>query len=176
MLNKQKVSPPSWYEPEISPEAIKAIILEEMKANKVKVEDIPTEPHISPSDLHLKDSERYYDKEVFALFACPEEDNYWKSEHAWGVVDLKEQTICYRYIQECRKCNPRSKAYPEFPPKSITKLAKFAVKWFLILKGRLKYEPPSTDADTDEVVGGGPHEEEMCERCKRLGHSCWKKD
>ena len=167
------MSPPSWYEPEISPEAIKAIILEEMKANNVEVEDIPTEPHISPSDLHLKDSERYYDKEVFALFACPEEDNYWKSAHAWGVVDLKEQIICYRYKQWCQECE--SEAYPEFPEEVIRKLAKFAVKWFLILSHRLKYERPDTGADTDGM-GGGPHDEKRCERCKRLGHSCWKKD
>ena len=134
------MSPPSWYEPEISPEAIKAIILEEMNANNVKVEDIPTEPHISPSDLENQDSKRYYEEKVFALFACPEEDYYWRSAHVWSVVDLKEQTICYRYKQECRECD--SEAYPEFPQESIIKLAMFAVKWFLIKTGRLEYEPP----------------------------------
>ena len=154
----------------MSPEAITAIIKKEMEDKNVKVEDIPTEPCISPKDLDLRKSKRYYDKEVFAWFACPNKDNYWRSVHAWCVIDLQKQTICYRYKQGCQECE--AAASPEFPEEIIIKLAKFAVKWFLILTDQLEFDPPGRD--NGGVVGGGPHDEKRCEKCKKLGHCCWK--
>ena len=143
-----------------------------MEANNVRAENIPTEQCVSPTDEDLRGSQRYYDKPVFAWFICPKKHRYWGSARAWCVIDLKEQTICYRYKQGCKKCD--SNAYPEFPERVIRKVAEFAVKWFLILTGKLECEPPNTDTVTGKRRGKGPHDEQRCDKCLKLGRCCWK--
>ena len=153
------ISPRSGYQPEISPDAIKAIILEVMKEYGVKLKDIRKVRHLR------------FEMKGFAWFACPKRDNYWPSAHAWCILDLKTQTLCDRYKQGCKKCE--SKASPEFTPDSIRRMAKRAVKLFLIRTGKLASDPPNTD--TDESQGGAPHDEDRCSKCQKLGHSCWKR-
>lgn len=146
----------------------KAIFLAAMEAEGVKVGDIALErPFTSPKDV--KKSRRYFMKKGFAWFTCPSGDKTWPSAHAWCIVDLKEGKICYRYKQGCQKCE--SMASPEFTKEYVEWVAELAVKSFLRRTGQLNDLP---DTGADGPVGGGPHDEERCEMCRELGHSCWK--
>ena len=153
-------------EKDISP---KAIILAEMKAEGVKVEDIPFERYFTSPDDAIS-SKRYFERKGFAWFACPEGDKKWPSAHAWCVIDLRTQCICFHDTQECNQCE--SEARPEFSAAVLRKMAKSAVKTFLRRTGRLAYEPPA-DTDNEGQQGGGPHDQNRCGKCQRLGYSCW---
>ena len=163
--------PPPWstYQPQISSESTKNTIKAAMKAHGVKENDIPADEYFaSPEDA--AHSERFFEVPGFAWFACPNKHRYWPSANAWCVIDLRTQTISYRYIQRCQGCG--SEASPEFTEEALEKMAERAVKSFLRRTGKLVHDELSTG--NDGAVGGGPHDEERCGRCRRLGHSCWK--
>ena len=164
-------SPPrSSYQPEVSSEAIRDIIKAAMEAENVRERDIPTEHYFaSPEDG--ANSKRYFEVKGFAWFVCPRNDNRWPSAQSWCFMDLKKQAICYRDKQDCKKCE--SKASPEFTEEALKRMAEYAVKSFLIRTGKRHHEYRPR-GDMDGAVGGGPHDEERCARCRRLGRSCWK--
>ena len=180
--NEQVAKPPlkSIYKPEISPAAIRAIIRRIMEEHKVKEQDIPDEGVYIPPHSP-KSSKIYFEVKGFAWFTCPKKHwnpklhcetiKRWPSAHSWCFIDLKTQTICYRDKQQCKKCNSEAQPGPEFMEEVIERMATFAVRGYLIRTGRLKVPQRSTDTNETE---GGPHDEERCGKCKRLGRSCWK--
>ena len=154
----------------MSKAAIKKIIRDAMAEKGVEERDVPDEaPFISPA--YAQSSKRYIEVKGFAWFSCPKKHHRWPSAQSWCFIDLKEQEICYRDNQKCKKCN--SGASPEFTRESIEKMAQYAVKKFLIKTKRLVPEFNPSNASTDETQGG-PHDEGRCGKCKRLGRSCWK--
>lgn len=156
--------PPRYiYEPEISEEAIKAIILREMHRQNVFVQDI-------------EEGTRYFLTKGFAWFTCQFHDRYrrWPSRHSWCHIDLKKQRISKRYSQQCREDDQKAEPGPEFTEESIKEMAEYAVKSFLKKSGRLQL-PPSTVYTETEQTEGGPHDEARCERCQELRRSCWKR-
>ena len=160
----------SSYAPEISSDAVQAIIKEAMAKENIKEIDIPQEgPFTSPK--YHNNSKRYFESKGFAWFSCPNKHHRWPSAQSWCFIDLKTQTICYRDKQKCKKCE--SEAPPEFMKESIEKMAAYVVRKFLIKTKRLQ---PVNNHDTSGAAQtqGGPHDEERCGKCKRLGKSCWK--
>ena len=167
----EAASPPrSRYQPEVPPGTITDIIKAAMTAQNVKECDILSEPQFT-SPENVKKSQRYFEVKGFAWFGCPRKHHRWPSAQSWCFMDLKTQTICYRDAQKCKKCE--SKASPEFTREALERMAKYAVKSFLIetRRERRVYHPRSTDTEDTQ---GGPHDEGRCGRCQRLGRSCWK--
>ena len=159
------------YEPEASPGIVKRIIKAAMDKKGVYKEKIPQErAFTSPKDA--RGSKRYFEVKGFAWFRCPGRDNRWPSAHSWCFIDLKTQTICYRDTQDCRKCE--SEADPEFTEESLERMAEYAVKRYLIKTGELDSVFNPSIGDSDRETQGGPHDEDRCSRCRRLGGSCWK--
>ena len=162
-------NPGGGYEEEVNSSAVKKIILEAMNKEDVEVADIP---HEGLLDLeNCKRSKRYFYTKGFAWFKCPKRHKNWPSAHAWCVIDLKRKKICHRDYQKCNKCD--SKADPNFTEESLERMAEYAVKQFLIRTHQL---PPSAHVPHTDMgdIEGGPHDEERCGKCKRLGRSCWK--
>ena len=142
-----------------------------MDEKGVTIEKIPIEcPFTTPGES-TKDSKRYFEVKGFAWFCCPMRDNRWPSAHAWCCIDLKEQNICYCDVQDCRNCE--AKASPEFTEESIERMAEYAVKRYRIRTGDPK-QVPFYSSISERETEGGPHDEERCSRCRRLGRSCWK--
>lgn len=139
----------SAYIPEITCAGIMSIIQDSMEDEGITREDIPEEKKFT-SPAKAKHSKRYFEVKGFAWFSCPRRDNRWPSVNSRCIIDLKRQTICYRYSQDCRKCE--SSADPEFPVESIEKMAEFAVRQCRIKTGYL-YNHETTD------TGETPHEE-----------------
>ena len=143
-----------------------------MAEKGVRTEHIPNErPFRSPEDAG-RHSKRYFEVKGFAWYCCPTRDNRWPSAHSWCCLDLKKQAICDRDAQDCRKCE--SEVNPEFTEESLERMAEYAVKRYLIKTGELHavFNPKLDDGDRE--TQGGPHDEERCGKCKRLGRSCWK--
>jgi hypothetical protein len=133
--------------------------------------EIPSE-HQFTTPGNAKNSKRYFETKGFAWFKCPSRDNCWPSAHAWCFIDLKKQTICHRDPQDCRKCE--CEVDPEFTEESIEKMAEYATKRYLIKTGELEAVFNPRIGDDDRETQGGPHDEERCGKCRRLGRSCWK--
>ena len=159
------------YEPEVSPDDVKRIIKAAMDKKGVTKEEIPKERPFTTPEESTRGSKRYFETKGFAWFSCPKKNNRWPSAHAWCCIDLKEQKICYRDPQDCRKCE--SKVDPEFTEESIKRMAEYAVKRYLIKTGNLE-QVFNPSINTEGETEGGPHDEKRCGKCKRLGRSCWK--
>lgn len=114
----------SKYKPEISKEEIKEIILREMDEQGVKVTDIPKETEFRGPKYH-GGSKRYFSTKGFAWFTCKKHngDRHWPSAHAWCFIDLKEQEICHRYTQDCKRHNTKAELGPEFTEEALKKMA-----------------------------------------------------
>ena len=161
----------SSYKSEVSPGAVKRIIKAALDKKGVSREEIPKErPFLTP-ERSTRGSKRYFEVKGFAWFSCTGRDNRWPSAHSWCCIDLKKQEICYRDQQGCKKCE--SNVDPEFPEDSIKRMAEYAVRQYLFRTGALKrvFNPKINEEMETE---SGPHDEERCGRCKRLGRSCWK--
>jgi len=170
------------YEPEVSAADIRSIIKDEMRKQNVSAEDIRKETEVEVAFIgpdHHRGSKRYFEAEGFAWFNCFKVAKHnrvkrWASAHAWCFIDLKELQICYRYKQECNKCNLAADKGPEFTRYALNKMARYAVRGFLIRTGRIQVKRKSPVEDKDEESGDGPHDEERCEKCRRMGRPCWK--
>ncbi len=163
------------YAPEISIDAIKAIILKEMARQNVNAEEIPKERVFTLPKNH-KNSKRYFETKGLAWFVCMKSHNKgnykrWPSAHSWCFIDLKEQKICYRDKQQCNVHNTTAENGPEFTKEALEKMAKYAVEGFLIKMGLGL--PPGRSTRTKQTEGG-PHDKARCGKCTRLGRSCWK--
>ena len=131
-------------------------------------EEIPWENRFT-SPQEARYSERYFEAKGFAWFRCQEDGKCWPSAHAWCFIDLKKQRICYRYKQNCKKCEFRTK--PGFTESAVTRMARFVVEKYLIRIGELEILPVSGNDGT--MTKGGPHDQDRCGKCKALGRSCW---
>ena len=144
-----------------------------MKKNGVNKDNIPREKEFhSPKDT--RGSKRYYDVKGFAWYTCPEDGKRWASAQSWGIMDLRNQEICYVYSQDCNRCE--SEADPDFTDESIKRMAEYAVRQYLIRTGEIDavFEPRLDDED-DGHESKGPHDEERCGKCKALGRNCMGK-
>lgn len=150
----------------------------DVKANKIAYESYPLR-----TPRQADGSRRYFEVKGFAWFNCPLQHHSWPSAHSWCIIDLKTQTICYRYKQTCKKCERT--AHPQFTEESIEQMADYVVESYLRRIGR--WESPSTFSDDDDsssvysddasdsdepVTKGGPHHEDRCGKCKHLGRRC----
>ncbi len=104
-----------------------------MDRNNVRAEQVPEETKFTYPKNH-RNSFRYFLTKGFAWFTCKKHDSdrHWPSAHAWCFIDLKEQKICYRYSQKCKKDNAKAKPGPEFIEDALQKMAEWVVKGFLI--------------------------------------------
>lgn len=166
MRNKTKCKP------EIADIDIKEVIQEAMAENGVKEDDIPDEWGGSFSEYnlywaHYADSKRYVEVKGFAQFHCPNKHHRWPSPHSWCLIDLKNQLICHRDGQNCRKCG--TEVMPEFPKESLEAMAKQAARRHLERTGKLQ---PAQK--TPEEIQSGPHDARRCGKCRREGSICWK--
>ncbi len=159
-----KLSLTSSIEP--SPETIKEIILDAMEKEGVLPSDIPKEKSFYEG-LNIRGSKRYFEKHGVGHYDCDEEDNDWNSVFSWCIIDLKKQKICYRYYEQCKKCE--TKAWPQFSYETIEKLAHLTVESFLFRTGRK--ERPERQGDPIRRIRG-PHDEERCEKCIETGQRC----
>ena len=166
-------SPRRPYEPEPSQDEIKEIILEIMRGENVTPSQVPYEGAFSIDSASY--SKRYFETKGFAWFCCPMQHNRWPSAHSWCYLDLKKQEICYRDQQNCRKDNCETAVQPGFTEEAVEKMARYAVKQFLIRTGRKSRGPRAARNDDDGMMtNGGPHDERRCGKCQRLGRSCWQ--
>jgi hypothetical protein len=138
-----------------------------MAARGVKEEDIPHKV-TSPGKDHV--STRYFETKGLARFECPKQHcgNTWCSEQVWCFIDLKKQTICYRGTQACRNCN--TKTSPEFTEESVERMAEFVVSMYFIRTEKRR----AVRINDEGKIHGGHHDQKRCERCRRLGYSCWQ--
>ena len=163
-------------------DALEKFLLDEMENWSIKTKDIPEDLDVDPSKVkHIMRSttKRYYICKAFAHFDYHEyptdhgrqHTKKWKSAHAWCTIDLKMQRIAHRFPQKCNQCEGESE--PWFDNTALHRMAKYAVKVYLLKVGKLKKTPTQDDDDT--VHEGPPHDEDRCDVCKQLGRSCWKK-
>lgn len=165
---------------------VKEVIEAAMREENIETTDIPDDLHIDPSNVRqvrTRDCKRYCICRAFASFdshADPrpikERDNHtntWKSAHAWCTIDLKRQRIAHRWSQQCRICEGES--YPWYDKEALQRMARFAVKMYLIKTGKIEVKK-SEDTDDSDNHRGRPHQEKRCAMCKQLGHSCVKKN
>ena len=162
----------------MSRSVVKEIIKDAMDYHDVKARRIPYEYHPFRTPQHAAGSRRYFEVRGFAWFYCPRKHHRWASAHTWCFIDLKTQTICYQDKQNCRKCE--SKAYPHFTEESVETMADIVVERYLRRIGRW-YSPSESsddgssdnisDTDTNKTTGG-PHDEDRCGKCRRLGRRC----
>ena len=163
-LNLEDPSPSTEQEP--SPEIIKQIILEALKSEEVGPEDVPHEEPFVLTDDVIRKSHRFFEKYGTGNFSCPTNDNHWPSVYSRCFIDLKEQTICYRYYQNCKKCE--TEVRPTYSYEVIEKMAMYAVDSFLIRTGRKEKEEKGGYQNRQIR---GEHDETRCEKCKS-GQRC----
>jgi len=159
------------------------IIVEVMEENDVHPSDIPDDNAINIEDDHdlkrIKSSRRYFLVKGFAWFKKHEHPDRtsrcsrtWPSAHSWCIVDLKRQRIGRWLRQNCRACEGRS--LPEYEERVLKRMAEYAVRSYLRLTGRLERDPLEDWSDVSNAIESNqPHDEERCEMCRILGHSCW---
>ena len=154
------------------------IISEVMEEYKVTPRQIPYELPFNIREIESisRKSHRYFKVKGFAWFrshnACARS---WPSAHAWCVIDLKEQTVCYEFKQDCQSCDEA--VTPEYDSDVFREMVEFAVKLYLKRTGRMPYDDLAERFERLDIGEDdrGPHDEGRCEVCKLLGHSCWKK-
>ena len=144
---------------EPSEEEIKAIILEIMEENDLVPGEIPAEL----AERTTKGS---------ASFECPIKGKKWPSAHASCKIHLKELRISKRYTQDCKECD--QSASPKYSREGVKFIVKNAVRQCLKAMERWDSDEESSN-DVDTAARRGPHDEERCERCRELGHSCWQR-
>ena len=108
----------------------------------------------------------------------PSSNHRWSSAHSWCYIDLKQQRICYRDEQKCRKNDCEMPVSPEFSEAEIEKMAEYAVSQFFMRLGRKKGRRGGGWRGWAETFTGAndkPHDQKRCGRCKRLGRKCWTK-
>jgi len=147
--------------------------------------DIPSDDAINIDDDHdlerIKSSKRYFLVKGFAWFnehiardgwsglGC---SRTWPSAHSWCIVDLKMQRIGRRLGQKCQKCE--ASALPEYDNEALERNAKYAVRSYLRLTGRLERDPLGDWSDVSNAIDSNqPHDQRRCEMCQILGRSCW---
>lgn len=157
------------------PDIEKAIIQQVMKENNLDPNSVPSEPHIEdPSDPEsIRDSKRYFNTRGSGKFTPDDEQETgchrtWSSAHSWSVMDLKEQEICYRYWQKCKKCEKEVKSV--YDKTSIRRMAEWACNECLIRMGLRRREQRSDEDDPEKPTP--PHDIKRCEMCKRKGRKC----
>ena len=163
------------------------VIARVMEEKGVLTHFIRREARTDPGDLEaVKKSRRYFRVKGHADFEEHQKSgggycsHTWHSAHAWCVMDLKEQEIVRKFGQECRQCEEM--VLPEFDEDALEEMTEYAADSYLRIIGKLPEsqdisddENESMDASDDEFEhGGNPHDEQRCELCQRLGHSCWK--
>ena len=160
--------------------SVRDIIRDSMDYYDVKAKRIAYESYPFRTPRQAEGSRRYFEVKGFAWFNCPNRHHRWPSAHSWCIIDLKTQTICYRYKQMCKKCE--CKAKPEFPEESIEKMADYVVESYLRRIGR--WSTSSDDDDSPSVYSdegsdstmsatkGGPHDQDRCGKCRHLGRRC----
>lgn len=156
---------------EVPPYEVRRIIQEAMNDKGITPGDIPME---KPFDTRkqkrriiAKTSKRYFEARGLAWFSCPRYDKQWRSDIAWCYMDLRTQTVCYRYIQGCRRCN--STDSPKFIPKALERMADFATNQFLYRSG-WKAKPKKRKNGFKRTWI--PHDRRRCSKCQE---SKWKK-
>lgn len=183
-----------------NPVDIDAIIEEIMLEKGVNPEDIPEE---EPFDLeqfieNLKDrnnwSLRYFRGRAHGQYKCKNIlcENTWSSTRAWLILDLKEQTVERKLKEECAsyekhqdfeklslsESEPKPKlnfakdsvgVYPTFEEEAVRYMVEWAVNKYLEMVG---LKEKSNFHDRQRRVDG-PHRQDLCEMCVRLGGPCW---
>ena len=152
---------------------IKDIIRDALDEYDISARRIPYEyqPFRTPHDAQR--SRRYLEVRGFAWFSCPQKHHRWASANAWCFIDLKKQAICYSYKQSCKKCE--SKVKPVFLDDSVEKMADIVAVRYLKMIGKWddSYDDSDEGSDYDEEPRrAGPHDEERCGKCQRLGYRC----
>ncbi len=155
----------------------KEYIAEVMEEEDVTVADIPRETPFSLDQLSWieSSSRRYFSCRAFALFNRHDKcSRNWGSARAWCIIDLKEQRIIHKFNQDCQSCE--ESVSPEYDDEAVRRMAEYAVKTFLLRSGRARRiprDPYNFDDVADALVATkGPHDEDRCEKCRLLGHSC----
>ena len=139
-----------------------------MTDRDIKEEDIPGESPFTVPAKH-KHSCRYFTGKAFAWFSCPNKHKYWPSAHSRCFLDLKTQTLCFRYTQECNRCDDGA-AVPGYPATSVKIMAERAVNQYLIKTGKLRIDvDPSINRTEEGKPQSGPHDEQRCSKCQELG-------
>ena len=150
----------------------RAVIAEVMEEKDVMALEIPSEIPFNVDQLASieNSSQRYFCCRAFAMFNQHANCNrHWGSARAWCIIDLKRQSIIYRFDQDCRKCE--QSVLPEFDEEAIRRMAEYAVKTYLRRSGIVEHEPHAYHAYSDDTLDG-PHDEQRCAKCRILGYSC----
>ena len=149
------------------------IIAEVMDKNGLYLGVIPEEFDSNPANLHhVNESLRYFRCKGFGRFDMHDScSRSWMSAHAWCVLDLKKQCIAYRFAQKCKSC--RRNVVPTFDMFAVQRMAEFAVHICLTRMHNIKKEALPIH-DVNYLDTRSPHDEESCQMCTILGHSCWK--
>ena len=141
-----------------------------MEKHGIKTKDIPSEKMFSPrriKSIH-KRSKRYIEAKGFAWFKCHHKHRKWPSANAWCIFDLKKQKICYRYSQDCKKCNLSKK--PVYSEATLERMADFAVRK---LSTRLGYPCAGpTTAKNLSMLTKKFHDRHRCEKCTIFKRRC----
>ena len=160
----------------MSRSVVKEIIKDLMDEYDIKAKRIPYEYHPFRTPQQARGSRRYYEVRGFAWFHCPLKHHSWASAHSWCFIDLKTQTICYKDKQNCKKCE--SRANPQFTEESVEIMADIVIERYLRSIGKWYSPSGSSDNDSDSDGGSvqrtsrGPHDQERCGKCRRLGRRC----
>ena len=144
-----------------------------MCAEKISPLNIPTGvPFNRRRSIRIrleKSSNRYFWVSGSAKFNCPAHKT-WRSFHAWSVIDLRAQDVCYSYTQRCNRKQCYYKAKPVYVDASMQKMVQYALNKYLHRVGLRKRRPRKFRAR--RRMNKIPHDMRRCSRCKELGRNC----
>lgn len=155
------------FDLEVPRDIVKAIILDAMKNKGIDPGCIPTEKCFNWNKRRQK-SKRFIETKGYAWFKCHRQHK-WSSAHAWAIIDLKTQTLYYRYKQDCKKCN--QSGFPNFTEDSLEVMSAYAVDEFLY---RMRWQERPKKVMITRRTRRRPHDRKRCGKCKYLKRRCFK--
>ena len=146
------------------------ILQEAMSKYGLEARRIPRERAFNFRNIKAiqKRSRRYIEAQGFARFQCRRMHKKWPSAHSWCFFDMKKQTICYRYSQDCKKCNLSDT--PMFSEATLRSMADHAARRLCKRLGVAHQVRPTRARAT--AVTRRFHDKRRCEKCTIFKRRC----
>ena len=151
--------------PKRRPDEVIAEVMEWRGIDPTTVHRRPDWPKFRPWNRDsIMGSRRYVRVRGYGHFFDPLCNRHWRSPYSWCVIDLRQQRIIYRYIQQCRQCEADCK--PDFKDDAKEKMAEYACD--IYLRERTKF--PAIARPSAAVRRGRYHEVDLCQVCISDGY------
>jgi len=126
--------------------------------------------YINPAVYNPKEKKRHYKINCHASFNCSACNKEWTSNRItvelWWKNGKKEFDV-RMYGQQCKKCNG------EFMIPYISSFQNIIIICVEVLTTNSKGKGANINKNTNTEFNSS-HDEKRCQKCKMVGHPCWK--